>query len=329
MGGREEGEEKKRPLIVIVGPTASGKSGLAICLARFFDTEIISADSMQVYRGMDSGTAKPSGEEMKAVPHHMISMIEPDTRFSVGDYVSRARPVITGLHERGKIPIVAGGTGLYVRALVDGLCEAPKTDWVLRKRLLSEEAEHGQGHLYRRLCEVDSVSAGRTKPNDTVRIIRSLEVYESGGVPLSDIQEVHGFKERPYDPVMIGITLERKNLYKKIEERVDRMMEAGLEAEVRGLMVLHGDSVLPMHGLGYKQLAGYIKGMYSLEDAIRLLKRDTRRYAKRQLTWFRRDDRIRWYTTKEDFSHADEIARDINSMLPNNERSMADEQNDH
>jgi len=325
LGGREEGEEKKRPLIVIVGPTASGKSGLAICLARLFDTEIISADSMQVYRGMDIGTAKPSGEEMKAVPHHMISMIEPDTRFSVGDYVSRARPVITGLHERGKIPIVAGGTGLYVRALVDGLCEAPKTDWVLRKRLLSEEAEHGKGYLYRRLCEVDPVSAGRTKPNDTVRVIRSLEVYESGGVPLSDIQEVHGFKERPYDPMIIGLTMERKNLYQKIEERVDRMMEAGLEAEVRGLIAIHGGSVLPMHGLGYKQLAGYIKGRYSLEDAIRLLKRDTRRYAKRQLTWFRRDDRTRWYTAKEDLSHAEEIARDITSMLSINERSVSDE----
>lgn len=325
MGGREEGEEKKRPLIVIVGPTASGKSGLAICLARLFDTEIISADSMQVYRGMDIGTAKPSGEEMEAVPHHMISIIEPDTRFSVGDYVSRARPVITGLHKRGKIPIVAGGTGLYVRALVDGLCEAPKTDWVLRKRLLSEEAGHGQGYLYRRLCEVDPVSAGRTKPNDTVRIIRSLEVYESGGVPLSDIQEVHGFKERLYHPVIIGITLERKDLYQKIEERVDRMMEAGLEAEVRGLIAIYGDSVFPMHGLGYKQLAGYIKGMYSLEDAIRLLKRDTRRYAKRQLTWFRRDDRVQWYSAKEDLSHLEEIGRDMRSVLPNNERSVSDE----
>ncbi|MBI5407331.1 MAG: tRNA (adenosine(37)-N6)-dimethylallyltransferase MiaA [Nitrospirae bacterium] len=325
MGGREDGEGGKRPLIVIVGPTAAGKSALALHLARLFNTEIISADSMQVYKGMDIGTAKPSGEEMEAVPHHMISMIEPDTRFSVGDYVSRARPVITGLHERGKIPIVAGGTGLYVRALVDGLCEAPKTDWILRKRLLSEEAEHGKGYLYRRLCEVDPVSAGRTKPNDTIRVIRSLEVYESGGVPLSDIQEVHGFKERPYDPVIIGLTMERKNLYKKIEERVDRMMEAGLEAEVRGLIAIHGGSVLPMHGLGYKQLAGYIKGMYSLEDAIRLLKRDTRRYAKRQLTWFRRDDRIRWYTAKEDLSHLEEIGRDIRSVLPINERSVSNE----
>lgn len=328
MGGREKGE-KKGPLIVIVGPTAAGKSALAIYLARFFGTEIISADSMQIYRGMDIGTAKPSGQEMKVVPHHLISIIDPDAKFSVGEYVRRARPIIAGLHEQGKIPIVAGGTGLYVRALVDGLCEAPRTDWVLRKRLLSEEAEHGKGHLYRRLCEVDPVSAGRTKPNDTVRVIRALEVYESGGVPLSDIQEVHGFKEQTYDPLIIGITLERKDLYQKIEERVDRMMETGLEAEVRGLIAIYGDSPLPMQGLGYKQLAGYIKGMYSLEDAIRLLKRDTRRYAKRQMTWFRRDDRIRWYTAKEDLSRLEAIARDINTWLPINERSVANEQNDN
>ncbi len=302
-------------VIVIVGPTAVGKSALAVYLAKLFDTEIISADSMQIYRGMDIGTAKPSCEEMGVVPHHMISIVEPNIRFSVGDYVTQARPIIGSLQERGKIPVVVGGTGLYVRALVDGPCESPGADWVLRKRLLSEEGKYGKGYLYKRLCSADPVSAGRIKPNDIVRIMRALEVYESGGIPLSEIQEMHGFKERPYQPVFTGLTMDRKKLYEKIEERVDRMVEMGLEAETRRLMEVSSDPVPPVHGLGYRQFADYIQGMYRREEAIRLLKRDTRRYAKRQLTWFRRDERIRWYSVRDDRSHMEEIAADIRKEL--------------
>lgn len=303
-----------RQIIVIVGPTAAGKSALALYLARLFDTEIISADSMQIYRGMDIGTAKPSIEEMEAIPHHMISIVEPGTRFSVGEYIRLARPIIEGLHERGKIPVVVGGTGLYVRGLVDGLCEAPQANWRLRKRLMLEEEEYGDGYLYRRLCEVDPVSAGRIKPNDTVRIIRALEVYETEGIPLSEIQESHGFKEMRYNLFMVGLTMDRNRLYRRIEERVDRMMSMGLEGEVRRLIDICGESFPPLHGLGYKQFAGYIHGLYSVDEAVYLLKRDTKRYAKRQLTWFRRDRRIRWYQVKDDMSHLEEIAGDIKEI---------------
>lgn len=306
------------PLIVIGGPTATGKSALAVYLAKLFDTEIISADSMQIYKGLDIGTAKPSKEDMNAIPHHMIDIVDPDVRFSTGEYVSLARPIIEGLHGRRKIPVVAGGTGLYIRALIDGLCEAPKADWRVRKRLLSAEEKHGRGYLYRRLRDVDPLSAERIEPNDTSKIIRALEVYETAGIPLSSIQEIHGFKERRYDPlIFIGITLERKNLYKRIEERVDRMIEAGLEVEVRRLVDSGGGSLPAMQGLGYKQLAGYVRGEYSFDEAVRLFKRDTKRYAKRQLTWFRREERMRWYTVKEDMSHFEEIAGDIGNKISN------------
>lgn len=307
---------ENKPLIVIVGPTAVGKSALAIYLAKLFETEIISADSMQIYKGMDIGTAKPSREEMEAIPHHMINIIEPNARFSAGEYVSLARPVINSLHDRGKIPVVVGGTGLYVRALLDGLCDAPKADWLLRKGLLSEEEKQGKGYLYNRLCKVDPISAGKIKPNDTVKVIRALEVYESAGLPLSKIQENHGFRERQYSPLMIGLTMDRKKLYKRIEDRVDRMVKTGLESEVRSLMNSSDDGSVPLiHGLGYKQFAGYIKSMYSMEEAISLLKRDTNRYAKRQLTWFRRDERTKWYTVQDDMSHMGEIAENIKNQI--------------
>ena len=315
-GGFESGfSGDKKPLLVIVGPTAAGKSALAIYLAEVFKGEIISADSMQVYKGMDIGTARPSDEELARVPHHMLSIIEPGDPFSVGEYVRFVRPVIAGLHKQGKIPVVAGGTGLYVRAIVDGLCDAPEADETLREKLLQEEEQYGKGYLYKRLCEADPVSAKRIKPNDTVRILRALEVYEIMGVPISEIQKTHGFREKLYDCFVIGLTMDRKKLYMNIEERVDSMIEKGLEAEVRGLMDKGKESFILMHGLGYKQIAGYIKGWYSLEDAIKLLKRDTRRYAKRQLTWFRRDDMIRWYTVKDDLSHFNVIKDDVHREL--------------
>lgn len=301
-------------LVVIVGPTASGKSALAIYLSGLFDTEVISVDSMQVYIGMDIGTAKPSGEETAGIPHHMISIVEPDAGFSVGEYVNLAMPVIDDLHKRGKIPIIVGGTGLYVRALIDGLCEAPSANWGLRKRYLREEEEYGGGYLYRRLCEVDPLLALRIKPGDTVRIIRALEVYELSSVPLSDIQEAHGFKEGRYNPFMIGLTMDRKKLYRRIEERVDSMVERGLETEVRRLMEKYSEALPLRNGLGYKEFAGYINGMYSLPEAISLLKRNTKRYAKRQFTWFRRDKRIRWYTVMDDMSHFEEIAKGVSAV---------------
>ena len=303
------------PLLVIAGPTATGKSALAVYLAKVFNGEVISADSMQVYEGMDIGTAKPSMEEMAGVPHHLLGIIRPGEPFSVGEYVRFVRPVIDRLHKDGGLPVIAGGTGLYIKAVVDGLCEAPQADREIRRKLLKDEDDHGKGYLYKRLCEVDPVSASRIKPNDIVRTMRALEVYEISGIPISDIQGDHGFSEGRYDYFMIGLTMDRKELYMRIEERVDSMMEKGLEAEVRGLMDKGYESFLLMNGLGYKQIAGYIKGWYSLDEAVNLLKRDTRRYAKRQLTWFRRDNRIRWYEVKNDCSHYLEIEHEIRRTM--------------
>lgn len=313
-------EKEKRPLIVIAGPTATGKSALAVYLAKLFDTEVISADSMQVYKGMDIGTAKPTAEEMQGIPHHMISIVEPDRGFSVGEYVREAGPVIEGIYERGKIPIVAGGTGLYIRGLVDGLCDAPQADPEFRNYLFKEEEQFGKGHLHKRLSEVDPVSAGRIEPNDTIKIVRALEVFEKSGIPMSEMQDSHGFRESRYHPVMIGLTMDRGDLYKKIEERVQNMVEQGFENEVRGLLNKYGNSAPLQNGLGYKQFAGYINGMYGggmcgREEAVSLLKRDTRRYAKRQFTWFRRDTRIKWFSVKEDFSHFKEIAEEVRSKM--------------
>jgi tRNA dimethylallyltransferase len=304
-----------KQLIVIAGPTATGKSALAVYLARLYETEIISADSMQVYKGMDIGTAKPSAEEMGGIRHHMISIVEPDTGFSVGEYVRLSRTVIEMLHGRGRIPVVAGGTGLYIRGLVDGLCELPEADPRIRKRLFEDEDRHGKGYLYSRLSEDDPVSAGRIESNDVVKIVRALEVFEIAGVPISKIQASHGFKEKQYSPVMIGLTMERKTLYEKIEKRVDNMTEQGLEEEIRKLISRYGNSPPLMNGLGYKQFAGYFNGRYSREDAVSLLKRDTKRYAKRQFTWFNRDYRIKWFTVKEDLSHYEEIAEEVKRML--------------
>lgn len=306
-----------KQVIVIAGPTATGKSALAVYLARLFETEIISADSMQVYNGMDIGTAKPSALEMEGVPHYMISIVEPDRRFSVGEYIRSANPVIEQIHAKGKIPIIAGGTGLYIRGLIDGLCDAPAEDPVLRKRLFEEEEQFGKGHLHNRLFVVDPVSAGRIEPNDTIRIVRALEVFETAGVPISKIQASHGFKQNLYNTVWVGLTMDRVNLYKKIEGRIDNMVEQGLEEEVRKLISRYGNSQPLMNGLGYRQFAGYFNGIYSREEAVSLLKRDTKRYAKRQFTWFKRDPRIKWFSVKDDLSHYGEIAEEVRSKKNN------------
>lgn len=300
-----------KPLIVIAGPTATGKSALAVYLAKLFDTEVISADSMQVYKGMDIGTAKPTAEEMHGIPHYMISIVEPDRGFSVGEYVRMASPVVEGILEKNRIPIIAGGTGLYIRGIVDGLCDAPAADPKLRKRLFEEEEDAGKGHLYKRLMAVDPVSASRIKTNDTIKIVRALEVFEKSGIPISEIQGSHGFKENRYHPIMIGLTMDRAELYKKIEERVQNMVEQGIENEVRCLLNKYGSTAPLQNGLGYKQFSGYINGLYGRDEAVSLLKRDTRRYAKRQFTWFRRDARIKWFSVKEDLSHYEEIVKEV------------------
>ncbi len=283
-------------LVGIVGPTATGKTAAGICLAETLEGEIISADSMAVYRGMDIGTAKPTPEEQRAVRFHLIDVVRPDEEFSAAVFRSLAGDAFTDIIARGKAPILVGGTGMYVKALTGGF-NIPEVapDRALRDRL-KEDAERSGGEcLLEQLRAVDPTSASRLHPRDLKRIIRALEVFQATGRPISYFHETMGTVEVAYGVKMFGLTMSRPALYERIERRVDGMIEAGLVEEVRRLLDQGYDPGLPaMKGLGYKQIAGYLLGEYDLRTAVELLKRDTRRFAKRQLTWFRADPGIRW-----------------------------------
>lgn len=291
-----EGMPDKR-LIAIVGPTASGKTAAAHELAKRVGAEIISADSMAVYRGMDIGTAKPSADEQREVPYHLIDVADPDEQFTVADYQGLAVEAVEDIIQRGRLPIIAGGTGLYIRAVIDGLnIPAAGIDTELRARLKQEAEEKGGERLHERLAEVDPATAERLHPNDVKRIIRALEVYEQSGRPMSEIVEETRPKTPRYPGALIyGLTMDREKLYGRIEARVDELIERGLAEEVRQLLSKGYDVNLPaMQGLGYKEIAGCLKGEYDINYAVLLLKQSTRRFAKRQYTWFRADKRIRW-----------------------------------
>lgn len=280
--------------IFLIGPTAVGKTEVAILFAKKLNTEILSADSMQVYKGMDIGTAKPSKDQRKIIKHHMIDVIEPTEDFSVGDYLRMARKIIEELSVRGKIPLIVGGTGLYVKALTRGLFEGPRRDREFRQMMETEEEIHGKGYLHKRLKEIDPVAALKIHPSDLRRIIRALEVYHLEKRSITELQ-VGKTKSSPYRPIKIGLMRERSELYRRIEERVDRMVSMGLEEEVNALIEkgCH-EGLTSMQGLGYRHFLRYLKREYSHDEAVRLLKRDTKRYAKRQFTWFRKEVGIVW-----------------------------------
>jgi len=289
-----------KSVIIILGPTCVGKTGLSILLAKALDTEIISADSMQIYQHMDIGTAKPSATELKEVKHHLIDIMEPTESFSAGLFRDMAVRIINNLHERDKIPIVVGGTGLYIKTLTRGLFEGPSADWVLREKLIEEEKIHGTGHLYERLRKIDPASADKINPADTRRIIRAIEVSLKGKKAISELQRSFTTRQ-PYEFIKIGLYRERKELYRMIEQRVDKMMEKGLVDEVRQVIELIGkESRLPsMQALGYKEMSLYLsaeggKGNISLQDAIKIFKRRTKLFAKRQFTWFKKEPDILW-----------------------------------
>lgn len=292
-------------LLVLIGPTAVGKTSLSLELAEMYDCEIISGDSMQVYKGMDIGTAKLSPEEQKRVPHHMIDIIDPHEPFSVSDFQRMARAIIAEIHGRGKLPFLVGGTGLYVESVCyDFRFGGAGEDRAFREAMRKKAAAEGSDVLHRKLSQVDPAAAERIHPNDLRRIIRALEVYKQTGKPLSDSWD-QSERQSPYQLCFIGLNMEREQLYRRIEERVDRMIEAGLVQEVERLL-RQGvpEDAISMQGLGYKEMVPYLRGEQTLAEATLLLKRNTRRFAKRQLSWFRRMPDIHWIDVgrEENFS---------------------------
>jgi tRNA dimethylallyltransferase len=285
----------QKPILIIAGPTAVGKTDASLLLAQELGAEIVSADSMQVYRGMDIGTAKPTREQRRLVYHHMIDIAEPDQPYSAGDYLRDARAAIDGIISSGGTPLVVGGTGLYIRVLMRGLFHGPPADLELRERLLQRESEGEPGILYADLAKVDPEAAIKIHPSDLRRTVRALEVYYLKDRKLSEFQREHSFQDRPYRFRLLFLVRSRSELYHRIEKRVDQMIADGLEAEVKTLKERgYGPDLPSMQGLGYKQFMAHFIGKFSRDEAIALLKRDTKRFAKRQFTWFRREPEAQW-----------------------------------
>ena len=288
-------------LIVIAGPTAVGKTKNAIEVGKMLDSEIISADSMQIYKYMDIGTAKPTLEERQGVPHHLIDIIKPNEKFSVADYKKLAETKIKETIKKNKIPILTGGTGLYIKAVIDNYYfpkAAVDTDY--RRKLEKEFLEKGGYYLHNILKEKDPVSAAKIHHNDMKRMIRALEVLYQTGKPISYYEKITKQRESPYNLCYFGLTLPREKLYKLINDRVDTMVESGLVEEVKELLKKgYKKDINAFKGLGYKQIIDYIEGKYTLQESIEILKRDTRRFAKRQFTWFNKDSRVKWIDISE------------------------------
>lgn len=293
--------DSKKKIVVIAGPTASGKSALAIRLAEIFNAEIVNADSMQVYRFMDIGTAKPSPEDRLQIRHHVIDIIEPDEDYSAAQYKLDAGRAIDDIFKRGKHIFVVGGTGLYIRALTKGLFKGPGRNELLRKRLENLSEKNGGGYLYKILKRVDPASCLKIHPNNEKRIVRALEVSLSADKPISLLQMEHGFRESPYETLYIGLAKDRVRLYQDIEARVDSMMEAGFTDEVKRLIGMGFTPALKsMQSLGYKEAALYLDGKICFDDMIREIKKNTKRYAKRQFTWFNKEPDIIWLSAEDE-----------------------------
>ena len=287
--------EKKIPLIAVVGPTASGKTALAVSLAKRFHGEVISADSMQIYKQMNIATAKPTVEEMDGVPHHLIDCLDLSQKFSVADYTALAHQKAAEIYARGHLPILAGGTGLYIDSVVNNISFSEiRTDEELRKELTRLAEEKGADYLLEELNRFDPESAKRLHPNNLSRIIRAIEVYRLTGITMTEHQRRSRLTPSGYDAVMIGLDFhDRQKLYDRINLRVDRMFADGLLEEAREILS-NKNLGTARQAIGYKELQHYFDGQESLEEAIQKIKQETRRYAKRQLTWFRRNPNIHW-----------------------------------
>jgi len=284
-----------KKIIIICGPTAVGKTRVSIELAKKFEGEIVSADSQQVWRGMNIGTAKANLTERAEVPHHLIDIADPNEHWDAAKFVEYADKAIEGISSRGKRVFVVGGTGMYLRLLVNGLCEAPPQDPEVRNQIEAEIEEKGLQKMHDKLMELDPESALGIHPNDPTRITRALEIYELSGTLASEFRKMHGYGEERYDALKIGLNIDREELYNRINARIDQMLEAGLLDEVKGLLENYGPDSQGLKAVGYREFVRHLQGEFSLERAIELAKRNSRRFAKRQLTWFRSDEEINWF----------------------------------
>lgn len=292
--------EQKIPLVVIAGPTASGKTAAGVYLAKQLNGEVVSADSMQIYREMTIGTAKPVTEEMEGIPHHLIDFVDPSDSFSVAEYVQLAQQKIGEIHSRGKLPILVGGTGLYISSLVDNIqFSESESDIAYREEMIALAQKEGAQALWEKLSEVDPVAAQKIHPNNVGRVARALEVYHTTGIPISAHQERSREKPSPYALCMMALSFrDRQKLYDRINLRVSLMVEQGLEQEARQL-IQKGYGATSFQAIGYKEMGAYLAGEETLEEACEHIRQESRRYAKRQLTWFRRDERYQWFYAED------------------------------
>jgi len=307
-----ESSSPKPKVIVICGATGIGKTSVGIELAELFGGEIISADSMQIYRYMNIGTAKPTPAELAQVPHHMIDIVDPDEDYDAVQFSKQARDRITEIAIHGRIPFIVGGTGLYIKALLHGLFQSRPVDPKIRSRLKKEAEENGSQALHERLQALDPDTADRLHPNDAYRITRALETIETTGKSISALHQEHRFGDDPFDALIIGLQMDRQELYARIDQRVDMMMDAGLVDEVKRLLEMGYPAELKsMQSIGYRHVVEFLEEKLPWDECLRTLKRDTRRFAKRQFTWFGADPQIQWYAP----DRLNEITRKVEGFL--------------
>jgi len=305
-------KDDKQKLIVIGGPTASGKSSLAVKLAQHFDGEVVNADSMQVYRHMDVGTAKPSVEEKEGIAHHLLDVVDPDEDFNAAIYRTMAVPQLKEIASRKKLCFIVGGTGLYIKTLLGGIIDCPPSSPALREEIREECDKYGSDALHHRLKMLDPESALKIHPHDSLRIIRALEIIHLTHERPSSLMRKHGFRGGPFRALKICLQIDREHLYHRINGRCLLMVESGLVGETESLLNKgYSPSLKPLKSLGYRHMIKYLQGDWDLEEAVIRLQADTRRYAKRQLTWFRADPEVLWMIPEE----TDNIIKKIHEFI--------------
>jgi tRNA dimethylallyltransferase len=310
---------ERHPLVVLLGPTASGKSRVAVQVAKHLGTDVLAADSRQAYRGMDLGTDKPTMEERQGVPHRLIDLADPDQTFNTGWYRRAALAEIARLYASRRVPLVVGGTGLYIRSWVRGLCAAPQSDPQLRAELRKLGRERGSEYLHAQLGQVDPETAARLHPHDEAKVMRALEVYRLSGQPMSVMHRLHAFQEAPFSALLIGLQRPKEALYRRIEERIDWQLAHGMIEETRSLLDRgYRRHLGAMKGLGYRQMTAHLAGEYDYDEMVRRFKRDTRRFAKRQMTWFRKEPGVVWVSVDEEES----LQRIVNRVVSLIERFL-------